>query len=98
MIPMRLHGSWRVPCDWHIHFCLILQNTKGGASVALCLVLLSTEDNVVVGGGDCNTPVLTPWYLIVHNVNIVLRSWHGAQGQGLAIDLVFCIYVIKVDA
>ena len=33
--------------------------------------------------------VLTPWYLIVHDVNIVLRSWHGAQGQGPAIDECF---------
>ena len=38
---------------------------------------------------DCNTPFLTPWYIIVHNVNIVLRSWDGAQGQGLAINECF---------
>ena len=35
--------------------------------------------------GSCNTPVLTPWYLIVHDVNIVWKSWRGAQGQGPAI-------------
>ena len=38
------------------------------------------------GEGDCNTPVLTPWYLIVHDVIIVCKSWRGAQVQGPSID------------
>ena len=88
MTLMSLHGGWRVSYNWHIHFCLILWNTEGGAIVAFCLTLLSTKDSVVVGG-DCNTQVLTPWYLIVHNLNIVLRSWHGSQGQCLSIDEFF---------
>ena len=24
----RLRGSWRMPCDWHIHFCSILRSTE----------------------------------------------------------------------
>ena len=24
----RLRGSWRMPCDWYIHFCSILRNTE----------------------------------------------------------------------
>ena len=51
----------------------------------------------------CNTSVLTPrgrgmcalvltsWYRILHDVYIVLKSWHGAQGQGPVTDLLFCI-------
>ena len=34
---------------------------------------------------------------IVHDVYIVFKSWRGAQGQGPAIDLVFCVSVIKID-
>ena len=34
---------------------------------------------------------------IVHDVNIVIKPWRGAQGQGLAIDLVFCVLTIKID-
>ena len=35
---------------------------------------------------------------LVHDVYIVFKSWQGAQGQGPAIDLVFCVSSIKVDA
>ena len=35
---------------------------------------------------------------IVHDVNIVIKSWWGAQGQGPAINLVFYVSVIKIDA
>ena len=35
---------------------------------------------------------------IVHDVYIVFESWRGAQGQGPAIDLVFYVPTIKVDA
>ena len=39
----------------------------------------------------CNTPVLIPCIKIVHDVITVIKSWRGAQGQGPAIDLVFCV-------
>ena len=35
---------------------------------------------------------------IVHDVQIVFKSWQGAQGQLPAIDLVFYVSMIKVDA
>ena len=34
---------------------------------------------------------------IVHDVYIVLISWHRAQGQFPAIDIMFCTKVIEVD-
>ena len=34
---------------------------------------------------------------IVHDVNIVIKLGRGSQGQGLAIDLVFCVSTIKID-
>ena len=34
----------------------------------------------------------------VHDVNIIIESWKGAQGQGPTIDLVFYVSKIKVDA
>ena len=48
-----------MPCDWHIHFCSIFQSTE---VVLVQHFIQSTEDSVVEEGGDCNTPVLTPWY------------------------------------
>ena len=42
--------------------------------------------NIFLHGILRNTPVLTPWYLIVHDVIDVCKSWRGAQGQGLASD------------
>ena len=46
---------------------------------------------------------VTPWFWphgikIVYYVNIVIKSWRGAQGQGPMIDLVFCVSAIKIDA
>ena len=46
----------------------------------------------------CNTSVLTPGIEIVHDVCIIFESWQGAQGQGPAIDWLFSVQVIKVDA
>ena len=45
---------------------------------------------------------VTPWFWphgikIVHDVYIVFESWKGAQGQGPAIDLVFCVSSIRVN-
>ena len=36
--------------------------------------------------------------LKLYMMYIVFKSWRGAQGQGPAIDLVFCVSVIKIDA
>ena len=33
----------------------------------------------------------------MQDVNIVIKSWPGAQGQGPTIDLVFCVSDIKID-
>ena len=45
------------------------------------------------------TPRLWPHGIeIVHDVYIVFKSWQGAEGQGPAIDLVFFVSVIKIDA
>ena len=46
--------------------------------------------------------IVTPRFLphgikIVHDVYIVVKLCRGAQGQGPAIDLVFCVSMIKVD-
>ena len=35
---------------------------------------------------------------IVHDVNIVIKSWQGAHGQGPTIDLVFCVSTIKIHS
>ena len=35
---------------------------SGDTNIAFCSNFVSTKDSVVEGGGDCNTPVLTPWY------------------------------------
>ena len=54
-----------MPCDWHIHFCSILQNTKAvQCSIlfkfckALRIVLLKGEGNV------------TPWFFTLFALNI----------------------------
>ena len=49
------------------------------------------------GEGNIKPQFRTHGITIVHYVNIVVKSWQGAQGQGPAIDLVFCVQVIKVD-
>ena len=52
---------------------------------------------IMKGDGDV-TPQFWPHGIeIVHDVYIVCKSWKGAEGQGPAIDLVFCVSVIKVD-
>ena len=38
---------------------------------------MSTEDNAIEGGGDCNTSVLTPFSLNIYDVNIVIN--HGVE-------------------
>ena len=35
---------------------------------------------------------------IVNDVNIIIKSWWGAQGQGPAIDVVFYVSKIKIDS
>ena len=41
---------------------------------------------------------MTPIALkLVHDVNIIIKSWCGAQGQGPTIDLVFYVSAIKID-
>ena len=35
---------------------------------------------------------------IVHDVNIVIKSWRGAQGQGLTIDIALYVSAIKIGA
>ena len=77
MIPMRLYETWRIPYNWHIHFCLILQSTEVVPGYHFCLVLMSTEDSAVEGGGECNTPFLTPFALNIYDVNIVIN--HGVE-------------------
>ena len=37
----------------------------------------STEDSAIEGGGECNTPVLTPLALNIHDTYIVNN--HGAE-------------------
>ena len=57
----------------------------------------SNEDSAIEGGGECNTPVLTPWYWIAYDVNIFIWSWCGAQGKGPTMDLVSYVSTIKID-
>ena len=47
---------------------------------------------------ECSTPVFPHGIKIVHDVNIVIKSWRGAQGQGPTINLVFFVLEIKIDA
>ena len=35
---------------------------------------------------------------IVHDVNIVIKSWWGAQGQGPTMFLPFYVSTVKIDA
>ena len=54
---------------------------------------------MLMKGEENLTPRFWPHGIeIVHDVYIVLKSWQGAQDQGPAIDLVFCVLAIKVDA
>ena len=41
--------------------------------------------------------VLNLYGVELYIMYILLRSWHGAQGQGPVTDLFFCELVIKVD-
>ena len=35
---------------------------------------------------------------IVNDVNIVIKLWWGAQGQGATMDLAFYVLTVKIDA
>ena len=51
---------------------------------SLTIVLMKAEGNV--------TPMFLPHSIeILHYVYILFESWQGAQGEGLAIDLVFSV-------
>ena len=60
-----------MPCDWNIHFCSILRNTGGYQCSILFKFCKSTEDSAIEGGGECNTPVLNPLALKIHDTHIV---------------------------
>ena len=47
------------------------------------------------GEGNVTPQFRTHGNKIIHYVNIVVKSWKGAQGQGPAIDLVFYVSAIK---
>ena len=52
---------------------------------------VSTEDSAIEGGGECNTPVLTPFALNIHDTYIVNN--HGAEPKAKAPSSIWLCYV-----
>ena len=83
-----------MPCDWHIHFCSILRNTEAIPMQHFVQFCKSVEDSAIEGGGECNTPVLTPFALNVHDVYIVIN--HGVELKAKAPLLICLCYVSMI--
>ena len=57
---------------------------------------MSTKDSVVEGGGECNTPVLTPFALNVYDVNIVFNR--GMELKAKAPPLIYCFMFLQLKS
>ena len=51
---------------------------------------MSTEDSVVEGGGECNTPILTPFALNIHDTYVVNN--HGEELREKAPPSIYLCY------
>ena len=57
-----------------VQFCETLRRCQYSIFVQFCK---STEDSAIKGGGECNTLVLTPFCINIHDTHIVNN--HGVE-------------------
>ena len=62
--------------------------------VYVFLCIGSTEDSAIEGGGECNTPFLTPFALKVHDVYIVIN--HGEELKAKSPPSIWLCYVSAI--
>ena len=71
---MGVGGCHVIGTSIFVQFCITLRWYQCSTLFKFCK---STEDSAIEGGGECNTPVLTPIALNIHDTYIVNN--HGVE-------------------
>ena len=75
---MGARGCHAIGTSIFVQFCGTLWRYQ---CIIFVQILQSIEDSAIEGGGDCNTPVLTPFTLNVCDVYIVMNRGVGLKAK-----------------